>query len=126
MKSDEKYIETRFGKKAPFTVPEGYLANLAKSIMADVGAEPHVQVEPRRDGLWPLCRRYVAAAACVAAVAGGLSVWMEGAHGGTDSATVAEKHARQAGAQPAGSVSDEEINYTMLDNDDMYTLMASN
>lgn len=126
MKSDEKYIETRFGKKAPFTVPEGYFDNLAKSIMSDVGADACVPENTRRAGLWQRCRRYVAAAACAAAVAGGLSVWTASKYGDNGSAAVAEKHVRQAGAQPAASVSDEEINYTMLDNDDMYTLMASN
>lgn len=143
MNSDEKYIELRFGKKMPFKAPEGYMESLSQSIAGRIGADaaaaepcaadaaPAVRVLPAaRKGWWLRGRRYVAAAACTLAAVGCLSAWLAGQGGrrdGDGQAHAVAAHAERAAAGSAyGSVSDDEINYTMLDNEDMYTLMASN
>lgn len=83
MESDERYIESCFGKKAPFTVPEGYFDNLTQNIMNSVEAAdkvvPHVPEPTQHNKVitinwWHRCRRYAAVAACVAFIVGGVSV----------------------------------------------------
>ncbi len=141
MKSDEKYIESRFGKTTPFAVPDGYFDNLAQSIMDKVddtvvqtaGAEPFVVEKPlsqksevKMPTWWNRSRRYVAAA-CAALLVSGLSAYFA-CHpigGGNDMHSVAA-HVGNAGCQVQGSTYDYEMEYTMLDNEDMYSLMASN
>lgn len=136
METDERYIESRFGKKAPFKVPEGYLDNISQSIISNVEAAgkeavPAVSASVKSAapaiGWWQRYRRYVAAAACVAFVVGGVSVWQAQSSAEADKAHVATAiHNSSYDASAYGSVSDEEINYSMLDNEDMYSLMASN
>ena len=69
MESDERYIESCFGKKAPFTVPEGYFDNLTQNIMNSVEAAdkvvPHVPEPTQHNKVitinwWHRCRRYAA------------------------------------------------------------------
>ena len=125
-----------FGKKAPFKVPEGYLDNLTQSIISNVEAVDNdavlatsntVKSVKPKIGWWHHYRRYVAAAACVAFVVGGVSVWQA-----QSTADASKPHVATAtnnssyDASAYGSVSDDEINYSMLDNEDMYSLMASN
>ena len=136
METDERNIELRFGKKAPFKVPEGYMDNLTQSIISNVeaankeavpAAPASVKSAAPAVGWWQRYRRYVAAAACVAFVVGGVSVWQGRHKAETDKAQVATAiHNSSYDASAYGSVSDEEINYSMLDNEDMYSLMASN
>lgn len=136
METDERYIELHFGKKAPFKVPEGYLDNLTQSIISNVeavgkeavpAASASVKSAAPTVGWWQRYRRYVVAAACVAFVVGGVSVWQAQSSTEADKAHVATAtHNSSYDASAYGSVSDEEINYSMLDNEDMYSLMASN
>lgn len=136
MESDERYIESCFGKKAPFTVPEGYFDNLTQNIMNSVEAAdkvvPHVPEPIQQNKVitinwWNRCRRYVAVAACVAFIVGGVSVWQFKSTADTGKTHIATAtHHSTYDASAYNSVSDEEINYSMLDNQDMYTLMASN
>ena len=136
METDERNIELRCGKKAPFKVPEGYLDNLTQSIISNVEAA-HKEAVPAAPasvksaapaiGWWQRYRRYVAAAACVALVVGGVSVWQARSAADAGKAHVATAiHNSPEEASAYGRVSDEEIYYSMLDNEDMYSLMASN
>ncbi len=136
METDERYIELRFGKKAPFKVPEGYLDNLTQSIISNVeaagkeavpAAPASVKSAAPTIGWWQRYRHYVAAVACVAFVVGGVSVWQALSTADASKAHVATAiHNSSYDASAYDSVSDEEINYSMLDNEDMYSLMASN
>ena len=63
----------------------------------------------------------------MAFVVGGVSVWQAQSSAEAGKAHVATAiHNSSYDASTYGSVSDEEINYSMLDNEDMYSLMASN
>lgn len=137
MESDEKYIERRFGKKTPFAVPEGYFENLAQSIVDSVAAEPAVQAvaEKREDaakpvariGWWHRYRMRVAVAACVAFVVAGVAAYLSLPSVGADASAAVAAHGDNASSvQPAYGVSDAEIDYTMLDNEAIYSLVASN
>lgn len=136
METDERYIELRFGKKAPFKVPEGYMDNLTQSIISNVeavgkeavpAASASVKSAAPTVGWWQRYRRYVAVAACVAFVVGGVSVWQAQSSTEADKPHVATATNNSSyDASAYDSVSDEEIYYSMLDNEDMYSLMASN
>ena len=62
MESDERYIESCFGKKAPFTVPEGYFDHFADDFMARLDDQPAVV----HHSWWHRYRYYVASASCLA------------------------------------------------------------
>lgn len=136
METDERYIESRFGKKAPFKVPEGYMDNLTQSIISNVeavgkeavpAASASVKSAAPTVGWWQRYRRYVAAAACVAFVVGGVSVWQAQSTADASKLHVATAtHDSQYDASAYDSMNDEEIYYSMFDNEDMYSLMASN
>lgn len=136
METDERYIESRFGKKAPFKVPEGYMDNLTQSIISNVeavgkeavpAASNTVKSAKSKIGWWHHYRRYVAAAACVAFVVGGVSVWQAQSTADASKPHVATAtHDSQYDASAYDSMNDEEIYYSMFDNEDMYSLMASN
>lgn len=136
METDERYIELHFGKKAPFKVPDGYLDNLTQSIISNVeaagkeavpAAPTSVKSAAPAVGWWQRYRRYVAAAACVAFVVGGVSVRQAQSSTEADKPHVATATNNSSyDASAYDSVSDEEIYYSMLDNEDMYSLMASN
>lgn len=137
IKSDEKYLETRFGKQLHFKTPEGFLDGLADSIMNNVeqqkaggiihAAAPH----PTNTGKahephnwWARYRRYVAAAACVAFIGiGATAYFAAGTKEPHDSyAASAKQHTEAAPTYTYDEIAD----YTMLDNDDIYSLLASN
>lgn len=136
METDERYIESRLGKKAPFKVPEGYMDNLTQSIISNVEAagkeavpavSASVKIAAPAIGWWQRYRRYVAAAACVVFVVGGVSVWQAQSSAEAGKAHVATAtHDSQYDASAYDSMNDEEIYYSMFDNEDMYSLMASN
>ncbi|WP_444379562.1 hypothetical protein [Prevotella sp.] len=117
-------------------MPEGYFDNLTQNIMNSVEAadkvvphvpEPILQNKVITINWWHRCRRYAAVAACVAFIVGGVSVWQFKSTADTGKTHIATAtHHSTYDASAYNSVSDEEINYSMLDNQDMYTLMASN
>lgn len=143
MESDEKYIESRFGKSTPFVVPEGYFDSLTQTMMEKVDAldqtmPPSMSADDMLQSdvaathnisrsWWLRYRRYVVAAACVAFLAVGVSTF----YAVSSNKSVAENHVASA-CNPAeangqsGSTYDAEMEYSMLDNQDMYSLMASN
>lgn len=128
MISDEQYIESRLGRRNPFKVPDGYFDGLAQAVMDNVAAEEDVRPTPMlplRRTWWHRCRRAVAVAACVAVAVAGLSAYMAVQRAGGAS-HVAEQSGRQHEWQSAQNVYDDEIDYTMLDNEDIYSLVASN
>lgn len=136
MKSDEKYIEGRFGKQNHFTVPEGYLQNLAASVMANVGnvsggETPQKEtVKPAVVVMLPWWRRTrvrIAAAAACLLLAGSTAFYTYSSRHVEPAANysaTASSHSAEAGTQSA--TYNEVADYAMLDNDDIYSLLASN
>lgn len=130
MKSDENYIESRFGKSSPFVVPEGYFDHLADNIIGNVPECAAGADESRRrpvQTVWLHYRRYVAIAACIALLAGlgAAVVALPGDDGKTgNNNNVAASHVDRQ--QQDASDDDAEIDYTMLDNETIYSLVASN
>lgn len=159
MESDEKYIESRFGRKNPFSTPNGYIDGLAQTIMnvaansatakgldtetldaATVSRSVSRPLADRRVASrgvarnvgttwWRRYRVYVAAACCAVLLVAGLSVadvYSGSGKGGNMQPNVADSGAHHDVSQLSTASYDMEMDYTMLDNEDIYTLMASN
>lgn len=116
MNNEEQYILNRCGKQNPFTVPEGYFDSLRTELMQ------RVEVKPKDISLCKRWRGYVAAACMVGVVAG------VGTYIGFGSETTENKHvAVNVKASNVDNLSEDEYaDYTMLDNDDIYSLLANN
>ena len=131
MKSDESYIKSRVGKENPFSVPDNYFGALQQSLLDAAGigehAESNVEATHERHMWWSRCRRYVAVACAVSAVACGVSYWAASGGDSHRAQPVGAYAGQQVSAATAQqSITEDEIDYTMLDNDDIYSLVASN
>lgn len=127
MESDDKYIESRFGKSTPFTVPGDYFRDLTQSIMENV----EQGTVPLRVSWWRRYRLYVSIAACVAVCVAGLSVYFASSSANADGmrhvASSGVEHVDKVAAPASAGSYDAEVEYAMmLDNDDIYSLVASN
>lgn len=117
MENDELYILNKCGKQNPFKVPDGYFDNLSAELMC------HAEAAPKTVPLWQRYRLYVAAA-CVLMVVAGVATYF-----GFSSAEPATNPTIAATANVANSdeaESEEYAEFTMLDNDDIYSILASN
>lgn len=149
MESDEKYIEARLGRKSPFVVPEGYFDNLAQSIVDNVASaniadkkndadvDPVADICPVADvyddgqakvvklDWWHRYRVRIAAAACIAFAVAGLSSYFALSSADSNGGMHVAIHGEHAvESQTSSNMSDIEIDYTMLDNDDIYVLVS--
>ena len=126
MDAEEKLLEQRFGKKQPFTVPDGYFEQLAGRVMERLPeqqpAQPaavHVPVRRR----W---YRWAAAAAVVGVVFAGTLPFI-----GRQTRHDAQRpEARVAAVQTDEhgycSALDMAADYTMLDNEEIYAMVSEN
>lgn len=116
MNNEEQYILNRCGKQNPFTVPEGYFDSLRTELMQ------RVEVKPKEIPLWKRWRGYVAAA-CMVGVVAGVATYI----GFVSEATENKHVAVSVKTSNVDNLSEEEFaDYTMLDNDDIYSLLANN
>lgn len=141
MTSDEQYLISKCGKRQPFRVPDGYF----DSLMCDAGRhamsahndampaqdESHVAEPVRHMSLRWRIVGYVAAACVAAAVvltsAVALSDDSRSAAPHDIDSNVAQQHNETQPTDVSASAYDDEIaEYSMLDNDQIYSLVASN
>lgn len=121
MRSEEEFIEARFGRKRPFKVPEGYFESIESRVMKQL---PERKKE--RFGLRMFVRRYyryavaVAASVCIAIFGTALYINKSNSNGELISnvATFNE-------AQNESHTIDYVAEYTMMDNDDIYALVSN-
>lgn len=142
MESDEKYLERKFGRQNHFAVPDGYLQNLTASVMANVSKQSACDVSENESVLsdkltagvkvvvmqpwWRRARVRIAAAAACLLLAGGTAFYTYSAHHAEPASNMAAS-APSHNVDVSTSTSYNEIaDYTMLDNDDIYSLLASN
>ncbi len=115
---EELLLEHKFGKPRPFRIPDGYFEKLEHDVMSRAGL-------PAAASRRPLLRRLrpVTWAACAAVAVVSAAVYLSVARGG-DGLTADT----QADPMPAQAYSDymvdELSDFAMLDNDDLYSLMA--
>ncbi len=123
----DKHIDERFGRKAPFRVPEGYFDDFAARMMSQLPAEGEAPQQAvtvaMRPTLWQRWRKAACvAAASVAVAVVGLGAYMHHESASADKAQLAG--APQQAATTSYSSADAFADYAMLDADDMYAYMA--
>lgn len=117
MTNEEKYLKERVGQENPFRTPEGYFDQFTANIMAQLPDNaPRVDTESRqpvaKKVAMPL-RHWFYAAACVAALL--VTAFSFHFHQGDDS---------QQQMAVTETYIDEAADYAMLDNMDIYQLLA--
>lgn len=119
MQKEDIKIRNQFGAENHFQVPEGYFDNLAASVMQHIpdGQAKIVKMQA------PAWRRHIvaisaAAASVAAAVCLVFALESNPAHSPSHLA------AQHATMRQDNSNIDAMVNYTMLDNDDMYAYMS--
>lgn len=117
MEKEGQYIYDRYGKQNPFTVPDGYFDSLRTGLMQ------HATTATKTIPFWKRWRGYVAAACLVGVVTVGFATYWS-----LKTTDVADTHVAVAGyAAVDDDFSDDEYaDYTMLDNDDIYSFLANN
>ena len=126
MDAEEKLFEQRFGKKQPFTVPDGYFDQLAERVMERLPEQQPASVPQVSVGhKW---RRWAVAAAAVGIVLTGSLVFMGQRSGNEGLATTS--HRATATTTDAYSSSNSSLDmaadYAMLDNDEIYAMVSEN
>lgn len=126
MDQEETYLEQHYGKVRPFTVPDGYFDTIADRVMA--------RLPEQKDEVRPVAKERrlkprqqwrtlvsVAACACVIVLAG---TWI---------ARLATPDTAQQTAVAASTATatqdadfDDMADYVMIDNEDIYALVANN
>lgn len=121
MESDELYIHKRFGKRTPFVVPDGYFEVLCNRL------EEHTIEKNLYTGFW---RRYklVAVAVSLLFIVSSTIAYLSLAsddNTSTHQMALGDNNSSRV-LQSQQYAADEYADCAMLDNDDIYTLIASN
>lgn len=115
MTNEEKYLRERVGQKNPFRTPEGYFDQFTANVMAQL-PERTLKVEPQQPVAKKVAmpiRHWFYAAACVAALlVTAFSFHFHEVDKGQPQVVVSESYI------------DEAADYAMLDNMDIYQLLA--
>jgi len=106
------------GRKNPFTVPEGYFAQLQQNVMASLPEKEETKVikmTPRRRYLLPV----ITAAASVCVAICGISIWF-------NKTAKASENDLNVAIYEQFAEANEYDNYIMMDNEDIYAYMSQN
>lgn len=114
MNKEEQFIERNFGRKMPFSVPDGYLENLSSHVIdalperkADVIHIADVHKKPRFTA-W--------IAACAVAAVLGVGIYLQGIGNDEKPQTVSAESPVMTYEQDV----DAAVDYAMLDNEELY------
>lgn len=124
MDAEEKLFEQRFGKKQPFTVPDGYFDQLAERVMERLPEQQPASVPQVSVGhKW---RRWAVAAAAVGIVLTGSLVFMGQRSGNDGLAPMNHRAATTTNIHSSSDYSslDMAADYAMLDNDEIYAMVS--
>lgn len=121
MVKEDQYIENRFGKVRPFRVPDGYFDSFADHIMAELPRQEAKIVSIHHTVWYRMRPAFVAAAGVLATVLTATLFFNR---------PIAERNEKgmapeiQADANMGISTVDQAAYYSMLDNEDIYALVA--
>lgn len=119
----ERLLWEKGPKARPFKVPEGYFDTLQGRIMDALPDGEAKVVSIHAASRQSLVRRWLAAAAVACLViAGATAYWLQASHG-EEMASMAEQNVATVSAD---TYIDQVADYTMMDNDDIYTYLSSN
>lgn len=124
MDAEEKLFEQRFGKKQPFTVPDGYFDQLTERVMERLPEQQPASVPqvPLRNR-W---RRWAVAAAAVGVIMTGSLVFIGQRSGNESLATMKHRAPAATDIHSSSDYSslDMAADYAMLDNDEIYAMVS--
>lgn len=122
MIKEEKYLVDRFGKKQPFSVPEGYFDQFASQFMEQLPEREEEAVVVRLDShsRWSTIRRW-SVAACLAVALAGVGMW---AFQGESSKATGAADAGQFASSNYNTAIDQAADYAMMDNGDIYAYVS--
>ena len=121
MVKEDKYIENRFGKVQPFKAPQGYLDNFADQFMAQL-PDQAVKTVKTQHAVWFRMRPAMIAAASVLAVAMTATVYFAKPFAGQQEQVFTTDQQTES-SMSDGSV-EETAFYSMIDNGDIYAILA--
>lgn len=116
MINEEAYINSKMGRRNPFTVPEGYFDDLAGRVMEQLPDN----TEQSRHAVLRTLRPLFYAAACVALFVFGVSVYFQSI--GDTSQPQLSASTEAAGPE---NYADEAVDYAMIDNHDIYLCLMN-
>lgn len=119
MQKEDIKIRNQFGTENHFQVPEGYFDNLAASVMQHI-PDDQAKIIKMQTPAWR--RHIVAISAAAASVAA--AVCLVFALESNPAHSPGHLAAQHTTMQQDNSNIDAMVNYTMLDNDDMYAYMS--
>lgn len=125
----ENLLQSEYGNKRPFTVPEDYFAGFSSRVMAQIPAERQeneVLVPKPRRTLVRRLRPLAVAAMTIGVVLIGFLAYNQFCSPQGDGAALADIHVGQIAGMTSPSEDDFEqaADYFMVDEDDMYAYMA--
>lgn len=119
MMNEEEYLNSKLGKKNPFTVPEGYFEQLTAQVM-----ERLPEQKPAKTAVIKRLRPWLYAAACVCIGVFTTAVLFSNKHDNTKElqqmATL-----EQENVYYSDNYIEEEANYAMVDNQDIYACLLA-
>lgn len=121
MVKEDKYIENRFGKVQPFKAPQGYLDNFADQFMAQLPGKKAKTVKTQH-AVWFKMRPAMIAAASVLAVALTATIYFAKPFAGQQEQVFTTDQQTES-SMSDGSV-EETAFYSMIDNGDIYAILA--
>ena len=122
MIKEEKYLVDRFGKKQPFSVPEGYFDQFASQFMEQLPEREEEAVVVRLDShsRWSTIRRW-SVAACLAIALAGAGMW---AFQGESPKATGAADTDQFASSNYNTAIDQAADYAMMDNGDIYAYVS--
>ncbi|MGX8696211.1 MAG: hypothetical protein ACSW8D_07500 [Prevotella sp.] len=127
MMNEEEYLNSKLGKKNPFTVPEGYFEQLTEQVMErlpEQAMERLPEQEPAKPAVIKRLRPWLYAAACVCIGIFTTAVLFSNKHDNTKElqqmATL-----EQENVYYSDNYIEEEANYAMVDNQDIYACLLA-
>lgn len=121
MVKEDKYIENRFGKVQPFKAPQGYLDNFADQFMAQL-PDQAAKIVKTQHAVWFRMRPAMIAAASVLAVALTATVYFEKPF--ADQQEQVFTTDQQTESSMSDGAVEETAFYSMIDNGDIYAILA--
>jgi hypothetical protein len=112
---EEKYISDKFGRRNPFTVPEGYFEQLTAQVMNQL---PERRQKARRVWMRPVW--WAAAAVCALFVS--TAAWLVIPNESKPSQGQVAEVIQQS--QPDDAYFDAAADYVMLDNQEIYACLS--
>ena len=132
MMNEEEYLNSKMGKHNPFTVPEGYFEQLTQQVMDKIPQAVTTEMKPvrkpARTAAMKRLRPWLYAAACIC-----VGVFIAAiAFNDRSEVTAPQSLSAQIAANDQADYSyysdsyiDEEANYAMIDNQEIYACLMA-